>query len=140
MIPLEYQLYTTLISLVVVFGFWWVHYRLNPYKIPFYNLIEWREYLCSIITLYCTFLFINWDNSTFVSMTILGIIVIFNVFFWASWLYVLYIRGFTKRLQSTKIITIAKFVAWMKAPDYYGDLSSKNTTTQQSPNRKSILK
>lgn len=128
LVPVQDKIFIILSSLSVIFIFWRLSLYLNPYKIMFYNQLERREMICSIVTLFCTFVFLNDDVSMTASLIIFSLLMIFNVWFWGAWIYLFYMRVFPKRLIFEKPLKFLQVLSIMKPRGHYGDDQTSETT------------
>lgn len=83
-----------------------------PYKRLSFNLIEQREMLASIVTMYCSLVFIYDEETTLQTQILLfAVIALVNFYFFTGFIYVIYTACFPKKLINAKVSFVLKYAS-----------------------------
>jgi len=97
MIPVDLMIYKVTAAFLIIFVFWRLQLRLNPYKVMQYNVLEQREMICSIFCLFITYVFVNNEVSLAVNYTLLFLLFLTVYWFFSCWLFLVYSKSFPRR-------------------------------------------
>lgn len=91
-------------------------------------MIEQREMIASLITMYCSFVFIYEEETSLeTEILIFGIIVIVNLYFFSGWFYLFYVIATPQRFVYASVAKVLSIISLFWKFDIKAENISNNT-------------